>query len=123
MSKKISINTDDFYRLLIAGCRYAYKRNNHLEPNYIYNYVKETLPEFLQVDSDMAIHTAKQLCDECIDLEIFTNFYDGKDDSNGNRASSIKFVNFLLNFVRDNSGEPDWKPYNYKLFEDNLKKN
>ena len=116
---KISIDTGDFYRLLVAGCRYAYRRNNHLEPSYIYSYVRGMLPNLLAADKETAIGTARQLCEECISDELIEHFYNGEDDEHENRKNSIRFINYLLDFVH--KYDADWKPYNYNLFEENIK--
>lgn len=118
--KKISIRTNKLYQLLITECRYGYSRNNHLMPSCAYSDVKDLLEELLFIDSDCAIRTAKQLCEECISDQLTANFYDGLDDEFENRQEAIGFIKYLMNFVNKDTGE--WKPYNYYLYEENLKK-
>lgn len=119
--KKVKISTVDLYRLLIGECRYGYTRNNHLMPSAAYSEVKKFLQLMLEADPDTALHTAQQLCDECISDQIARHFPEGLDDEFGNRKEAIEFVNYLLDFVHVNGCE-SYKPYNYNLFEDNLKK-
>lgn len=119
--KTISIGTDDLYRFLIANCRYAYTRNNHLEPSCSYSVVKEYLPLMLEAHHRLAIITAMQLCEECIYHEILSHFYDGFDDEFNNRKDSIDFVEYLIKFVHDND-DADFKPDYYLPYLENLKK-
>lgn len=119
--KKIKISAIDLYRLLIGECRYGYSRNNHLMPSSAYSEVKKFLQLMLEADPDTALRTAQQLCDECISDQIAMHFPEGLDDEFGNRKEAIEFVKYLLDFVHVNGCE-SYKPYNYNLFEDNLKK-
>lgn len=113
--KMVNIESLDFYRLLLANLRYCYTRNNHLEPTYAYDRVKEEyLPELFEVDEDVALHTAKQMCDECISDEICMRFWNGEEDENGNRRASFLFIDYLLEEIH--KYEPEWLPYNYNQF-------
>jgi len=114
----VNINSTSLYRLLIANLRYCYTRNNHLEPSCSYNTIlNEILPLMLEADSETAIHTAKQLCEECITDEIGMHFYYGEDDEFGNRKASIDFVKELLDFIH--KADPDYVPYCYDSFIEN----
>ncbi len=116
MSGKMSLDTIDVYRLLIGELRYAYTRNNHLQPSSAYGEAKKFLPAMLDADPDTAIHTAKQLCEECISDQIARHFYDGIDDEFVNRAEAVGFVEWLIEFIRS-SGDAEYRPYNHNLYE------
>ncbi len=118
MDSKIEIKTIDLYRLLIGELRYAYSRNNHLQPSCAYDEAKKFLPEMLAVDHEIALTTAKQLCEECISDQLSMNFFDGLDDEFGNRKEAIEFVEWLLTFIRDT--DPGYVPYNQSLYLSNL---
>lgn len=118
MESKIEINTIDLYRLLIGELRYAYSRNNHLQPSCAYDEVKKFLPEMLAADHEIALTTAKQLCEECISDQLSANFLDGLDDEFGNRKEAIEFIEWLLAFIRDT--DPGYVPYNQSLYLSNL---
>ena len=111
----IEIETIDLYRFLIGECRYGYTRNNHLMPSFAFDECKKYLPRLLEVDRELAIHTAKQLCDECISHQLVRYFYDGIDDEHGNRTDSINFIEWLLSWINTN-GDEKFKPYNYDAF-------
>ena len=117
MGHLMELTLKDVYQLLITTCRYAYTRNNHLVPSTTFAQVLGLVKKMRFYDLDYAIHTAKQLCEECISLQIITNFEDGIDDEFQNLKESRKFVLDLLNFIG-----PDYKPYNYDLFLANLEK-
>ena len=114
----VKIKLKDLYQLLISTARYAYTRNNHLMPGSFYEQAKRLLVEMKDADSEWAINTAKQLCDECISDEIQNHFYDGIDDEYNNLLDSREFVKWLSDFIANGA----WKPYNYTDFEANLKK-
>lgn len=116
MSEKMTISTIDVYRLLIGELRYAYTRNNHLQPSASYDDAKRILPEMLKEDPDTAVRTAKQLCEECISDQIAGRFYDGLDDEFGNRSEAVGFVEWLIEFVHSN-GAAEYRPYNHDLYE------
>lgn len=116
----MEIDVKDLYQFLITDCRYGYSRNNHLMPSCAYTHVKEYIPKMHQIDEKWAIHTAQQLCEEAISMELISNFYDGEDDEYGNRKETIKFINWCLEFIE--SKNVTWKPYNYKQYLENLKK-
>lgn len=117
---RMQIECIDMYRFLLQATRYGYTRNNHLEPSTTYSdIIKKYLPKMLKRDESLALHTAKQLCEECISDEICGRFYDGEDDENGNRNASFLFVESLLAEIH--TKEPDWKPYNYDQFLNNKK--
>ena len=126
----MNIDVRDLYQLLIAECRYGYTRNNHLMPDGAYDHVKKYLPIMLKEDQEFAIHTAKQLCEECISEQLCAHFDDGFDDENGSRHSAFKFIGWLLKFVNNDgdtseqvvgaTSEDYWIPYNFKNFSDNI---
>lgn len=114
----VEITPKDLYQLLLAECRYGYSRNNHLMPGGAYEHAKKYLPIMKDIDKEMAINTAKQLCEECIEMEL-VKFSDGIDDENGNRISALRFISEMIDFVNDNSDNKDWKPYNYDSYRNN----
>lgn len=114
-NKVTEIGSKDLYQLLITVCRYAYSRNNHLVPSSTFSQVLRILNDFKKVDEDFAINTAKQLCEECISMQISSNFFDGRDDEFGNLKESRQFVRDLLTFIGN-----EWEPYNYDLFTSNV---
>ena len=118
--KAIEVSPTNLYRLLICECRYGYSRNNHLMPDCAYDMVMEMLPKMAEVDLTTAVHTAKQLCEECISDELWMRFPEGEDDEFSNMAKSIQFIESLLDFVH-NYGDKDFKPYNYDHYEERLK--
>lgn len=117
---KVELSTKYVYQLLISNLRYGYTRNNHLMPSTAYEQTKEIMADFFDVDEEYALHTLQQLCEECISDEICIRFYNGVDDECGNRAEAIKFVNWCLETI--NKYDPNWKPYNFDLFENNVAK-
>lgn len=117
MGSLMNLTLKDVYQLLITTCRYAYTRNNHLVPATTFEQVLGLVKKMNFYDSDYAIYTAKQLCEECISLQINTNFENGIDDEFQNLKESRKFVLNLLDFIGS-----DYKPYNYDLFLANLEK-
>ena len=119
MEKKIEISPKDLYHFLICETRYGYTRNNHLMPSSAFDDCKALLPLFLLADKEYALHTAKQLCDECIFLNLTLTFGDGIDDIHGNRKESIDFVYWLLDWINTN-GDANYKPYNYDDFLRNV---
>lgn len=88
-------------------------------PRMIFDLCKKHLPSFLEMDRSHALHTAEQLCEECISDEIVCHFFDGEDDECGSRGESIQFVNWLIDWLHKN-GEPNFKPYNYDDFLKNV---
>lgn len=117
--KELSVSAIDLYRLLIGELRYAYTRNNHLQPSAAYGEAKKFLPKMLEADKDVAINTAKQLCEECISDELMGHFGDALDDEFGNMKEAMGFVDWLMSFLEENGASR--KPYNYHNYED-LKK-
>ena len=116
----VGVELNDLYRLLIADCRYGYTRNNHLMPYSAFEVCKKYLPLMLVKDSEYALRTATQLCEECIN-ELETYFYMGNDDENGNRASYIAFIKWLLKFLITNYADFDERSiYNIDKFYRNL---
>ena len=115
----INVEIHDLYQFLIGEMRYGYTRNNHLMPGGGYDKCKKYLPLMLEVDKRWAISTAKQLCDECISHELITCFYSGDDDEFGNREGAISFIKWLLGWISDN-GDPNYRPYNYDQYLDNI---
>lgn len=115
----VEIKPKDMYQFLLAECRYGYTRNNHLMPGGAYHHVDEYLPELLKADKEMAINTAKQLVEECIEMEL-VQFADGIDDDNGNRNAALRFIERMFAFVNENSDIKNWKPYNYDSYEANV---
>ncbi len=120
-AKTMTLSLKNVYQLLISEMRYGYGRNNHLMPSCGYDKVQAIIPQMYEVDKEYAVYTMKQLCEECISNQLVMNFYDGEDDEHGNRKEAIEFVTWALNWVHD-KGEPDWKPYNYDRFEENLRR-
>lgn len=114
--KIIGLTPTELYRLLITDCRYGYTRNNHLVPSAAYDEISRLLEEMRGVDSETAIHTAKQLAEECISDQLAANFYDGLDDEFGNRKEAIGFIGKMVDFVHS-AGEENYKPYNQSLYE------
>lgn len=117
--KIVQVSLKDLYQFLITECRYGYSRNNHLMPDGAYDHVKTYLPFMKSVDADMAINTAKQLCEECIEMELF-QFSDGIDDEYGNRKAAFQFISEMINFIAENSDDKNWRPYNYDKYENNV---
>ncbi|MBO7212631.1 MAG: hypothetical protein J6V44_16735 [Methanobrevibacter sp.] len=120
MEKKIiEIDSHVLCRMMVVNLRYCYTRNNHLEPTCTYDLFKEELlPAFFEKDEETALHTAKQICEECISDEICTRFFEGEDDEFDNREYSIKFVNYLLDLIHEY--DEYYKPYNFDSFLKNL---
>ena len=119
--KTVQTTIHDLYQLLLAECRYGYKRNNHLMPDGAYSHVKTYLPLMFNEDADMALHTACQLCEECICEQLNWNFSDGLDDEYGNRKRAIEFIEYLLDWVREHSSN-FYEPYNYSEYVENIEK-
>lgn len=118
-TKKVQIAVQDVYQLMLSECRYGYTRNNHLIPGGAYDHVKKYLPKLAKCDLDYALHTASQLCDECISQQLNGNFYNGLDDEHGNRKEAIEFINWLLDFIHDKGRDTNYSnfmPYNYDTF-------
>ena len=115
----MDIELRDLGQLLLFKCRYGYTRNNHLMPADAYDKVKKYIPEMCRIDRDYTLHTLQQLCEECISLNLLTNFYDGYDDEFGNRQRSIDFVKWCLEYVKNN-GHQDYVPYNFDSFKEAL---
>lgn len=129
-STDIKVDVHTMYQLLIESCRYGYTRNNHLMPWGSYDHVKSYLPQMLKIDSDTALHTACQICDECISEQLEMNFYNGLDDEHDNRKKAIEFIEYLLKWIKDNSKTVEnsytnydrYIPYNYNRYVDNLER-
>lgn len=117
--KTVKVGLKTLYQLMISDLRYSYTRNNHLIPSGTYPETKKLFEDMFNVDDDYAIYTLKQICEECISMELVPNFYDGIDDDYGNRRASIDFINWCLATIKEKTGE-DWKPYNYNNFVDNV---
>ena len=115
---KVEVNLKDLYQLLLCDMRYAYTRNNHLTPSSEYDKIKKIICEMFKVDSEYAIYTLKQICEECISEELVYHFYDGLDDKFGNREATIEFISWCLGFIL--GADEKWKPYNYDLYLKNL---
>ena len=115
----MDIELRDVGQLLLFECRYGYTRNNHLMPTEAYDKVKKYIPEMCRIDRDYTLHTLQQICEECISLNLLTNFYDGYDDEFGNRQRSIDFVKWCLEYVKNN-GHQDYVPYNFDSFKEAL---
>lgn len=126
-TETLSLSLKDVYQFLISELRYGYGRNNHLMPGDGYEKVKRIIPEMYKVDEEYAVYTLKQLCEECITEQLSTNFYDGEDDENGNRAEAIEFVKWCLDWIHNHNEDPrfddkKWLPYCYDSFLANLEK-
>ena len=105
--------------MLICTCRYGYTRNNHAMPADAYIKVKEFIPRMYKIDHEYALYTLKQLCEECITEELNMHFYDGEDDEFSNRAASIDFIKWCLDFV-NKKGTEAWFPYCYNSYIRNI---
>ena len=77
---EINVNVHDLYQLLIGNLRYAYTRNNHLMPSSAFDQTLRILKDMMQAYPKGALMTAKQICEECILLQIMNNFSNGVDD-------------------------------------------
>ena len=119
--KTLDLTLKDIYQLLISDCRYGYGRNNHLMPGAAWDRVKELIARMYEVDSEYALHTLKQICEECITDELGMHFYDGYDDECGNRRGAIKFVNWCMDWIHSH-GDSNYRPYCWDRFEANLAK-
>ena len=107
--RKVEIESIELYRMIIANLRYAYTRNNHLEPSSTFEYLKKLLPNLIEADKETGLHTAEQVCDEAISLELTTNFGNGHDDEFGNRRETLNFIEYLVDLIKANEGH---LPYN-----------
>ena len=119
MKKEVGITPNALYQLLICTCRYGYTRNNHLMPDGAFLKCKELLPKQFEVDPTMALHTARQLCEECISDELVANFYSGDEDSSGNRQKAINFIYWLMDWIKTH-GDDAFKPFGYDRFLENV---
>ena len=115
----MDIELRDVGQLLLFECRYGYTRNNHLMPAEAYDKVKKYIPEMCRIDRDYTLHTLQQICEECISLNLLTNFYNGYDDEFGNREGCIDFVKWCLEYIKNN-GHQDYVPYNFDNFKEAL---
>ena len=120
MNKKIILNiqSSNLYRLLLQSLRYARSRLNHLEPSGSFAYFQEVVLEYHDQDPDGALRTIKQACEETIS-DLGFQFFDGEDDDFGNRKEYLNFIQWCLNFIREN-GQVDYVPYNYDTVLQNL---
>lgn len=116
----VKIDVHKLYQLLITELRYGYTRNNHLMPTSAYNDAAELLDKMLEADKEVAVSTAKQLCEECIGDELAMRFSEGLEDDFGNRKAAMDFVDYLLDFIRKR--DPDYNPYNMYMYEENVKR-
>lgn len=124
-NKKVYVDTNDMYQFLISDCRYGYHRNNHLMPGGAYSHAKKYLPKLAKGDLDYALHTASQLCDECISQQLNGNFYNGLDDEHGSRREAIEFINWLLDFIHEKGKDTSYSnffPYNYDSYLENIER-
>ena len=108
-AKKIKIDVFMAYRLIISNLRYGYTRNNHLMPSCAFDEAEELIESMSKADSEMAKHTAKQACEECIS-ELTRRFPDGVDDEFGNMGEYREFAEWCLS---KSGGE---KPYNIESY-------
>lgn len=120
-NKTIELGLKDVYQLLISELRYGYSRNNHLMPSCAYYRVKDLIEKMYIVDSNYAIYTLKQICEECITDQLMRNFYNGYEDENGNRTQAIDFINWCMTWIHTH-GDEHYLPYCWNNFEDNLAK-
>lgn len=116
----VAVFKKDLYQFLIAECRYGYSRNNHLMPSGSYRHVWIYLDKLEKVDHSWAMHTAGQLCEECISDNLNMHFWDGIDDEFGNRQEALEFIEKLLEYIH--KYDETWLPYNYASYTDNLAK-
>ena len=111
-NNKVEISMTDIYQLLISAGRYAYTRNNHLEPHYFYNQVKRITLDMFKVDENETLDTLKQLVEECINKELCTFI---EEDIYGNKLATIEFINWGIEQINNHGS--CWSPYNIDLFE------
>lgn len=116
----VKIDIHKLYQLLITELRYGYTRNNHLMPSSAYNDAADLLDKMDESDREVAVRTAKQLCEECIGDELAMKFSEGLEDDFRNRKGAIDFIEYLLDFIRKR--EPDYKPYNMYMYDENMKR-
>ena len=100
-NKYVQVRQRDLYQFLISENRYGFTRNNHLMPRGSFDHCKEYLPLMLKADRESALHTALQLCDECIS-ELSVRFYRGIDDENHNMQEYRDFIQWCLDFLKNN---------------------
>lgn len=120
-TKKIEVSLKHLYWYLIDTCRYGYTRNNHLMPATAFDTCRELLPKIAEADAEYAIYIAKQLVEEAISDELVMHFYEGIDDEHMNRTKTIEFIKWC--FDKIHIYEPDWKPYNYDMYLENIEHN
>jgi len=113
INAKIRIELKDMYDLLIVECRYAYRRNNHLQPATAYDRVRRLIPLMYRANKLFAKQTLKQICTECIGDELM--IYLPREDKFFNRRRSIEFVEWCMDTLRS-YGETDWYPWNWDQF-------
>ena len=116
VEKKVEITLKDLYTYLLVHNRYGYTRNNHLEPSVAFDDCKKFIPIMYEIDADYALHTVKQLCEECIS-ELNMHFWFGIDDENHNRPRYIGFIEYCLEFLRNNQEQQTRNRYNLETFE------
>ena len=107
--KKIEIDIADVYQLLISAGRYAYTRNNHLEPHCFYKQTENIIMNMFKVDEEYAMYTLKQLVEECINKEL-SNLTG--EDTFGNKLATINFIEWGIGLVHL-KGDVDWLPLGY----------
>jgi len=78
--------------------------------------VKEYLNIMFDVDEHVAIHTAKQLCEECISFQLVDNFSEKEDDEFDNKKKSLEFIEYLLEWIAEKY--VDYTPYNYNVYRE-----
>lgn len=68
----VKLDERDLYQLLIAECRYAIARDNHLAPGTCIQHIKSYLPE---MSTPWRAITAEQLTREIIDERLWNSRY------------------------------------------------
>lgn len=124
-TKRVQIDVKDVYQLMLSECRYGYTKNNHLMPGGAYAHAKKYLPKLLKADQEDGLHTAAQLCDECISQQLNGNFYNSLDDEHGSRKEAIEFIDWLLDFIHEKGKDTSYSnffPYNYDSYLENIER-
>lgn len=114
--KHVKLLPRDFYQIIIAGLRYAYTRNNGLEPQTMFGHVKIYLPEVLKVDHEWALKIAQQAAEESIS-EVHLHY---PDDTRWKDTfeDAFAFIKWLIDFIQTNDKEAKYMPYNIGTYID-----
>ena len=106
----------DFYQIILAALRYAYTRNNGLEPQTTFGHVKTYLPKVMKVDPEWALKIAQQAAEESIS-EVHLHY---PDDTRWKDTfeDAFAFIKWLVNFIQTNDKEAKYMPYNIGTYID-----